>query len=129
MAQVHCRRSLLARDARKVALHGLVPPTFPISRRSARPMLPPSAPTVPSEPERRVAHHLGLTAFEFPADWNRLIGHSAHKGAAVFIFPSHRRSHIVYVPDVRWLIHHWPTALGPPAVPGSRQQCKKPPSG
>jgi hypothetical protein len=68
----------------------------------------------------RVAEHLGLTVFEFPADWNKLIDRSAHPGVGVFIFPTYKLSHVAYVPDVQWLLHHWPTPVGPPATPETR---------
>jgi len=48
------------------------------------------------------------TVFELPRDWNNLIGRSAHPGIAVFGFPAYQ-SHTVYVHDVQWPLHHWPT--------------------
>jgi hypothetical protein len=68
----------------------------------------------------RLAEHLGLAVFEFPRDWHDLIGRSAHPGVALFAFPAYQKSHTVYVHDVQWLLHHWPTPAGQPAAPGER---------
>lgn len=63
----------------------------------------------------RLAEHLGLTIFEFPEDWNELLACLDHPGVAMFAFPDHEKSHVVYVHDIRWLLHHWDTPCGPPA--------------
>ena len=49
----------------------------------------------------RLVEHLGLTLFSIPEDWDELILRSAHPGVALFIFPTHQMSHVVYVPDVQ----------------------------
>ena len=64
----------------------------------------------------RLAEHLGLTMFESPQNWNDLIAATAHPGIAFFDFPVQRKSHAIYVYNVEALIHHWPTAEGPPAT-------------
>jgi hypothetical protein len=64
---------------------------------------------------RRLAEHLGLTPFESPEDWNRLLTCLDHPGAAMFAFPKYEKSHVIYAHDIRWLLHHWPTPCGPPA--------------
>ena len=68
----------------------------------------------------RLAEHLGLTEFQVPQDWNELIRRLAHPGAAIFDFHAYRKSHVVYVHDLRWLLHHWPEIDGQPARPGDR---------
>ena len=75
------------------------------------------APTGPDT--TRLAEYLGLTAFNIdnPEDWNQLIQRYAHPGLAVFVFPEYDRSHTIYVPDVQWLLHHWPKNDGAPAEP------------
>ena len=52
---------------------------------------------------RRLAEHLGLTVFEFPEDWNKLLACLDHPGVAMFAFPDYEKSHVVYVHDIRWL--------------------------
>lgn len=71
----------------------------------------------------RLVAHLGLTVFEIeiPEDWNEIIQRSAHPGVALFDLHDDRKSHVVYVHDVRWLLHHWPTPDGWPIAPGSRK--------
>jgi hypothetical protein len=69
----------------------------------------------------RLAKHLGLTIFDTSRDWNELIKRSAHPGVAEFVFPAYGKAHTVYVPDVQWLLHHWPTPDGPPATTADRQ--------
>ena len=73
----------------------------------------------------RLAEHLGLTVFEFSRDWNDLIGRSAHPGIAVFDFPAYQKSHTVYVHDIQWFLHHWPTPEGPPATASERPLWKR----
>jgi hypothetical protein len=68
----------------------------------------------------RLAEHLGLTVFELPREWNDLIAASAHPGVALFLFHADRKSHTVYVHDIRWLLHHWPASDGLPAGPIER---------
>lgn len=63
----------------------------------------------------RLAEHLGLTEFQIPQDWNELIRHLAHPGVAIFDFHAYQVSHVVYVHDLRWLLHHWPAVDGLPA--------------
>jgi len=71
---------------------------------------------VPGWPDtRRLAEHLGLTPFEFPEDWNKLLTCLDHPGAAIFAFPDYEKSHVIYVHDIRWLLHHWPAPDEPPA--------------
>jgi hypothetical protein len=71
----------------------------------------------------RLAAHLGMKVLrvEVAQEWNELIGKWAHPGIAFFDLPADQMSHVVYVPDVRWLLHHWPTPDGQPAERGSRQ--------
>lgn len=69
----------------------------------------------------RLAEHLGLIELQIPQDWNNLIGRLSHPGVAVFDFYAYQKSHVVYVPDLRWLLHHWPTVDGKPARSGDRQ--------
>jgi hypothetical protein len=73
----------------------------------------------------RLAEHLGLTLFEVPKDWNELIHRHAHPGIAVFAFPAYQMSHVVYVHDVQWLLHHW-THDGQPIRPGALWSCHDP---
>lgn len=73
----------------------------------------------------RLVEHLGLTAYEIPKDWNELVVRLAHPGVAVFDFPAYKKSHAVYVHDVRYLLHHWPTPDGPPAAPSDRPVWKR----
>jgi hypothetical protein len=68
----------------------------------------------------RLAEHIGLTTFEIPQNWNDLIGRTAHPGIAVFDFHVYHKSHAIYVYNVEALIHHWPTAEGPPATASER---------
>ena len=56
----------------------------------------------------RLAEHVGLTEFQVPQDWNELIRRLAHPGVAVFDFHAYQKSHVVYVHDLRRLLHHWP---------------------
>lgn len=67
------------------------------------------------EDTRRLAEHLGLTLFDLPGDWNGLITDLDHPGVAVFDFPDYEKSHSIYVHDLRWLLHHWPTSDGLPS--------------
>jgi hypothetical protein len=69
----------------------------------------------------RLAEHLGLACFQVPQDWGELISRLAHPGAAIFDLHAHQMSHVVYVHDLRWLLHHWPADHGLPATPGDRQ--------
>jgi hypothetical protein len=69
----------------------------------------------------RLAEHVGLTALQIPQDWNNLIGRLAHPGVAVFDFHAYQKSHVVYVPDLQWLLHHWPRVDGEPARPEDRK--------
>lgn len=69
----------------------------------------------------RLAEHLGLTEFQVPQDWNDLIGRLAHPGVAIFDFHAYQVSHVVYVADLRWLMHHWATIDGLPATGEDRQ--------
>jgi hypothetical protein len=69
----------------------------------------------------RLADHLGLASYDLHRDWNELIADMAHPGAALFLFHRYRKAHIVYVHDVRWLMHHWPVPDGRPALPSQRQ--------
>lgn len=68
----------------------------------------------------RLAAHLGLTVLEIPRHWNELIRLSFHPGVAVFDFPSEQASHVVYVHDARWLLHHWPEPGGHPIEASKR---------
>jgi hypothetical protein len=68
----------------------------------------------------RLADHLGLTCLQVPQDWNELIARLDHPGVAIFDFHIYQKSHAIYVNDLRWLLHHWPTVDGKPAVPGDR---------
>jgi hypothetical protein len=68
----------------------------------------------------RLAEHLGLACFQVPPDFNELIGRLAHPGVAIFDFDHYKISHSVYVHDLRWLLHHWPTIDGLPAKPADR---------
>lgn len=70
---------------------------------------------------RRLAEHLGLTLFEFPKDWNKLLTCLDHPGVAMFAFPGFKKSHVIYVHDIQWLLHHWPTPCGPPAQETSQR--------
>jgi hypothetical protein len=63
----------------------------------------------------RLAEHLGLTLFDRPQDWDELFSHSAHPGIAWFVFPTLRKGHTLYVPDVRPLVYHWATLDGLPS--------------
>jgi hypothetical protein len=68
----------------------------------------------------RLAEHLGLKEFQVPRDWNDLIRNLAHPGVVIFDFHAYQMSHVVYVHDLRWLLHHWPTVGGLPARPEER---------
>jgi hypothetical protein len=70
----------------------------------------------------RLAEHLRLTLFsiDVPQDFNELIRLLDHPGVAVFVFYDFKMSHVVFVPDLRWLLHHWPTIEGLPARPADR---------
>lgn len=68
----------------------------------------------------RLAEHVGLTEFQVPQDWNELIRRLAHPGVAVFDFHAYQKSHVVYVHDLRRLLHHWPACDGRPARPEDR---------
>ena len=64
----------------------------------------------------RLAIHLGLTPFEVvPEYWTELYRRCSHPGVALFSFPTHGKSHIEYVSDVRWLLRYWPTPDGLPS--------------
>ena len=76
------------------------------------------APDGPDTP--RLAEHLGLTEFQVPQNWYELLSSLAHPAVAIFDFHAHQKSHMVYVHDLRWLLHHWPTYDGLPARPGNR---------
>jgi hypothetical protein len=67
------------------------------------------------EDTRRLVEHLGLTLFDLSRDWNLLINHLNHPGVALFDFPAYLKSHVIYVHDMRWLVHHWPQPDGLPA--------------
>ena len=69
----------------------------------------------------RLAEHLGLACFQVPQDWNELIQRLDHPGVAVFDFHADQMSHSVYVPDLAWLMHHWPKIDGQPATGENRQ--------
>lgn len=60
----------------------------------------------------RLAEHLDLACFQVPQDWKALIGRLTHPGAAIFDFPAYQKSHVVYVHDLQWLMHHWPDNHG-----------------
>jgi hypothetical protein len=68
----------------------------------------------------RLAEHLGLACFQVPQDWSELISRLAHPGAAIFDLHADQKSHVVYIDDLRWLLHHWPTIDGLPARPEDR---------
>jgi hypothetical protein len=70
------------------------------------------APEGPDTP--RLAEHLGLTVLLVPPDWTELDRRAAHPGVALFDFPNYKMSHVVYVPDVQWLLRYWPTPDGLP---------------
>ena len=67
-----------------------------------------------------LAEYLGLACFQVPQDWSELISRLAHPGAAIFDLHADQKSHVVYVHDLRWLLHHWPTIDGRPARPEDR---------
>jgi hypothetical protein len=71
----------------------------------------------------RLADHLGLTLFrvDVPEGFNQLITRLDHPGIAIFVFDEAEISHVVYVPDLRWLMHHWPGIDGLPATGEDRQ--------
>ena len=64
------------------------------------------------EDTARLAEHAGLTFLQVPQDWNELVARLDHPGAAIFDFHIYQKSHAVYVEDLRWLLHHWPTVDG-----------------
>lgn len=68
----------------------------------------------------RIAAHLNLACLTIPCDWNALIGLLDHSGLAIFDFHAYQKSHVVFVPDLRWLLHHWPTPDGKPTSPTER---------
>jgi hypothetical protein len=71
----------------------------------------------------RLADHLGLTLFrvDVPQDFNQLITRLDHPGIAIFVFDEAEMSHVVYVPDLAWLTHHWPSIDGQPAKGEDRE--------
>jgi hypothetical protein len=72
------------------------------------------------EDTARLAEHAGLTFLQVPQDWNELVARLDHPGAAIFDFHIYQKSHAVYVEDLRWLLHHWPTVDGMAAGPEIR---------
>lgn len=71
---------------------------------------------------RRLAEHLGLTPFEVPEDWDKLLTCLDHPGVAMFAFADFTRPHVTYVPDIGWLRNHWPAPGGPPAEETSERR-------
>lgn len=69
----------------------------------------------------RLAEHVGLACLEILEDWNTLITRLDHPGVAIFDFYAYQKSHAIYVEDLRWLLHHWPTVDGVAAGPGDRR--------
>ena len=72
----------------------------------------------------RLAQHLDLTIFNIsasvPQEYNELITKLEHPGVALFLFEKLETSHVVYIPDLRWLLHHWPGPDGKPATGADR---------
>jgi len=68
------------------------------------------------EDTTRLADHLGLTLFDLtaPGAYDELSHRAAHPGVALFGFDEVDISHVVCVPDVRWLLRYWPTPDGRP---------------
>jgi len=60
--------------------------------------------------------HLRLTVFDLtaPGAYDELSRRAAHPGVALFGFDEVEKSHVMYVPDVRWLLRYWPTPDGFP---------------
>jgi len=58
-------------------------------------------------------------------DWQDMPKLAEHLGLTFFGFPEYDKAHTLYVHDVRWLLHNWPTLGGPPAAPGERPVWKK----
>lgn len=75
----------------------------------------------------RLATYLGLKKLRVPEDWNELIRLSVHPGVTHFIFSAAsaaQKAHVVYTPDIQWLLHHWPEPNGKPIPPGTRWPLK-----
>jgi hypothetical protein len=68
----------------------------------------------------RLAAHLGSAELQVPQGWNELIRRLAQPGAAIFDFYAYQKSHVAYVHDLRWLLHHWPAIDGRAARPEDR---------